>query len=1154
MKQKFNQLYLFKLVLSVIFAVGVFFVASSGAHAASFSVTNTGDNGGSNPASGAGTGTLRQAIVDAEAAAGADQINFNIAGAGPHQITLAAGLPFITETLEINGLSQTGSTCNGLSTMPKIQLNLNGNANALSIQTTATGSEVNGLAIANSGASSYALSIDSDDTAVRCNYFGTFNGEESASSELNSDWIRVNADNIAIGGGATDANLSLAKANVAINVTDASDLTVSYNYVGIKIDGSIADPADISGTGLNIASATGSNLTISDNTFVSLYNAMLILPNGNSSPASNITIDSNKVGTNAAGDASGTGTSGGIAIGSAFSTITNLDITNNTIANPLNNQNALTLGVTDGGLYDDVTIEGNYINVSTDGTTALGDVGNNTTGINLTGLRNSSVSNNVIYATGGTGRGIEVAQSEDTSFQSNIIGLKEDKSSCFSNFDGIGIYISSSINLTVGGTGVGEGNTICTSTATTSRGVLVTGDDAALFGNIITSGGKAISLTYANPWTPPTIISNLESGGDTEVTFITPGSTGNFRIEFFGAASYENSNGFGQAEEFLGYSDVTSTGAPNEQFTQTITGTGHSYVRATLTPTDGSPNGYGNTSELGGIAYRTDLEVDTTDGVSSVFDGTTGHQITQTIVNNGPSIVTNLAFSLDDVACFDVDTIVPSGGATDTGSYDTNASSWSGELLQGESLILTFTGDVTCGPGNNLTLNHTITGIQNGALDVTDTDNSNESYSDTTSIIAYIVDLAVTKTLNNPEDYLPGETVNFTLSLRNDGPQPFDLTQLNGSDMFNPFADSLVEMLPDDLTFGAVTSPDADCDDFAPASATGSFLENHLNYNIIKCFYTGGALTLNDGDSFDIDFSVTIANDSELKTTNFAMAPAGQNDPDLQTSDCFNVGGAPGGNDFIDCLVEAPTNNFAWSGAPTDVELESTVTEPTNGTFTQTVTFTNNGPGDVDLATLSGAYASSNNGTGAFTLVADLTKITMESFSPGFGCTTVGPAAYLGAAANDHSDYSLIICFTNPPVSDVLSSGDSRDFIINYSINEGVSGDTNLYMMHMSLIADPDSSALYTEITGANDDILDTVNGSNNFFRVAALLDSDDGNQTPGGNNENSSGNTNTGSSSNSGLSNTGQNRWSLLAIALLVILGGVGSAIFLRRSKLTHQ
>ena len=45
-----------------------------------FTVMNTGDNGGINPAPNAMTGTLRQAIIDANANAGADTINFGIPG------------------------------------------------------------------------------------------------------------------------------------------------------------------------------------------------------------------------------------------------------------------------------------------------------------------------------------------------------------------------------------------------------------------------------------------------------------------------------------------------------------------------------------------------------------------------------------------------------------------------------------------------------------------------------------------------------------------------------------------------------------------------------------------------------------------------------------------------------------------------------------------------------------------------------------------------------------------------------------------------------------------------------------------------------------------------------------------------------------------
>ena len=66
-----------------------------------FTVTNTGDNGGVNPAPGAGTGTLRQAIIDANANAGADTINFAAGVTGT--ITLRSALPQITQNLTING-------------------------------------------------------------------------------------------------------------------------------------------------------------------------------------------------------------------------------------------------------------------------------------------------------------------------------------------------------------------------------------------------------------------------------------------------------------------------------------------------------------------------------------------------------------------------------------------------------------------------------------------------------------------------------------------------------------------------------------------------------------------------------------------------------------------------------------------------------------------------------------------------------------------------------------------------------------------------------------------------------------------------------------------------------------------------------------------
>src|SRR5207302_613175 len=82
-----------------------------------FSVTNTGDNGGINPAPFAGTGTLRQAIIDANALPNAapsipDQISFAIPGVGPFTIHLTSALPTITDPVSIQGYTQAGAQVN----------------------------------------------------------------------------------------------------------------------------------------------------------------------------------------------------------------------------------------------------------------------------------------------------------------------------------------------------------------------------------------------------------------------------------------------------------------------------------------------------------------------------------------------------------------------------------------------------------------------------------------------------------------------------------------------------------------------------------------------------------------------------------------------------------------------------------------------------------------------------------------------------------------------------------------------------------------------------------------------------------------------------------------------------------------------------------
>lgn len=84
-------------ILSTLFAILVTWTTP--ALAATFTVTTTLDSG---PAS------LRQAILDANAAAGPDSIRFDL-GPGVHTIGLLSALPIITDSVDLDGSLLDGS-------------------------------------------------------------------------------------------------------------------------------------------------------------------------------------------------------------------------------------------------------------------------------------------------------------------------------------------------------------------------------------------------------------------------------------------------------------------------------------------------------------------------------------------------------------------------------------------------------------------------------------------------------------------------------------------------------------------------------------------------------------------------------------------------------------------------------------------------------------------------------------------------------------------------------------------------------------------------------------------------------------------------------------------------------------------------------------
>jgi hypothetical protein len=181
--------------------VGLFATSAS---AAVFPVTNTNDSG---------AGSFRQALLDANAAVGADVITFNIPGAGVHTITLTSLLPNITSPVFIDGYTQPGSSANtnafsaGINAVPQIELT--GTQVSLFFFTGSDGSTVRGLII--NGSSSDKISSQVSNLVVAGNFLGTnATGTAAASGSFGGFGVRISppAVNATIGGpNAADRNL-----------------------------------------------------------------------------------------------------------------------------------------------------------------------------------------------------------------------------------------------------------------------------------------------------------------------------------------------------------------------------------------------------------------------------------------------------------------------------------------------------------------------------------------------------------------------------------------------------------------------------------------------------------------------------------------------------------------------------------------------------------------------------------------------------------------------------------------------------------------------------------------------------------------------------------------------------------------------------------
>jgi uncharacterized repeat protein (TIGR01451 family) len=199
-----------------------------------------------------GTGTFRQAILDANAGAGADIILFNIPGTSTVTLQSATGaLPPITDPVTIDGTSQPGSN--------RVELNGNGIAgDGLVFSPGGGASTVVGLAINRFGGAGIRLNTGANGITLTNDFIGTDPTGTTARPNGTAGIFVSSASNII--GGTTTARRNLISGNGGGGLTffssSAASNVVQNNFIGTDITGN--RPLPNTGFGV-IINAAGSN-------------------------------------------------------------------------------------------------------------------------------------------------------------------------------------------------------------------------------------------------------------------------------------------------------------------------------------------------------------------------------------------------------------------------------------------------------------------------------------------------------------------------------------------------------------------------------------------------------------------------------------------------------------------------------------------------------------------------------------------------------------------------------------------------------------------------------------------------------------------------------------------------------------------------------
>jgi hypothetical protein len=206
-----------------------------------FTVVNTGDNGGVNPVPGAGTGTLRQAIIDANNdTSGPTVIAFNIPGSGVQTIVPLTDLPGVTKSnVLIDGYTQPGASPN---TLPNgdnatLRIELDGSQDstpdAAGLFLEASNCTVRGLVINRFFAEQIGDFLNGD-TVIEGNFIGTDPTGTTATIPVYIDEVGIDEESVGatIGGTTPQARNVISGNNAGVLLFTAKNTVVEGNFIG----------------------------------------------------------------------------------------------------------------------------------------------------------------------------------------------------------------------------------------------------------------------------------------------------------------------------------------------------------------------------------------------------------------------------------------------------------------------------------------------------------------------------------------------------------------------------------------------------------------------------------------------------------------------------------------------------------------------------------------------------------------------------------------------------------------------------------------------------------------------------------------------------------------------------------------------------------